>query len=228
MKRLLMLDFDRHLLSAVTRALQHKGVEVVSAGSVERARELVRDQSFDAALLDGDLLGAGELPTFAALPVILTTSFLEPEGGHLFFRHARLLRKPFTSAQLLTALREVCGAPNGENTSLLDVLRRAHGAGATLALRVGEAQLFIERGELVHVELNGSSGERALAELLAEATPAEPAPIAARAPRRSIQRPFQALMLDVLRHLEECEERESELARDQLDSSPPGAKGPRS
>jgi DNA-binding response OmpR family regulator len=222
-----MLDFDRHLVSAVTRVLSHKGVDVVSVGCVERAREQLRKRSFDAALLDCDLLGAAELPSFGELPVILTTSFLEPEGGHLFFRHARLLRKPFTSAQLLAALREVCGAPNVENASLLDVLRRAHSAGDTLALRVGRAQVFIESGELVHVELDGTSGERALAELLAEAAPPAPVPISASAPCRTIQRPFQALMLDVLRHIEEREQRESELARDHPKSGAPSAKGSR-
>jgi DNA-binding response OmpR family regulator len=227
MKRLLMLDVDEHLVSAVTRALQHEGVEVVAVSSVERARERAHDQSFDAALLDCDLIDAAQLPSFAGLPVILTTSFLEPEGDHLFFRQARLLRKPFTSAQLLSALREACGAGNLEKASLLDVLRRTHSAGGSLALRVGRAHVFVEDGELVHAELDGVSGERALAEVLAEAATADLVPIGARASRRSIQRPFQALLLDLLRHIEECERREEGLARERFESAAPGPKGSR-
>jgi DNA-binding response OmpR family regulator len=227
MTRLLILDCDEHLVSAVTRALQHTGVDVVAVASIERAREQAHTRSFDAALLDGDLIDAAELPAFAGVPVILTTSFLEPEGDHLFFRQAHLLRKPFTSAQLLSALRQACGAPCVENASLLDVLRRAHSTGRSLALQVGRAQVFVENGELVHVELDGASGEPALADLLAEARTVEAVPISARAPGRSIQRPFQPLMLDLLRHIEEREQREAELAREPPERVP-DLKGPRS
>lgn len=227
MIRLLMLDFDERLVSAVTRALQHEGVEVVAVANAERAREQALGQRFDAALLDCDLLDASELSAFSRLSVILTTSFLEPEGQHRFFRHARLLRKPFTSVQLLSALRETCGTPSFENPSLVDVLRRAHSDRQDLALSVGRALVFVENGELIHAELDGTSGERALAEVLAQGPHEVVMPVKSRAVTRSIHRPFQPLMLDLLRHIEEREQREIELTRSHRDS-PSSFKGPRS
>jgi DNA-binding response OmpR family regulator len=227
MTRLLMLDLDEHLVAAVTRSLQQEGIDVVPVVSVERAREEAARQHFDVALLDGDLIDAAQLAAFSELPVILTTSFLEPEGQHRFFSRAPLVRKPYTSAQLLSALRATCAAPSFQSVSLLDVLRRANSDGSSLALRVGRAHIFVEAGELVHAELDGVRGERALAEVLAQGAQAEVAPITERARERTIQRPFQSLMLDLLRHIEERELRESELGA-RGESTSTFAKGPRS
>jgi DNA-binding response OmpR family regulator len=212
MTRLLMLDFDEHLVSAVTRTLSEEGVDVVAVFDIARAREEARQQRFDVALLDCDLIDATELAAFSQLPVILTTSFLEPEGQHRFFRRARLLRKPFTSAQLLAALRATCANQDFEDASLLDVLRRAHGQRQTVSLKVGRARVFMESGELVHAEFDGATGEEALAEILAEHSADEVLRCADSAEERSIRRPFQALTLELLRHIEERELRESERA----------------
>lgn len=224
MTRLLMLDFDQRLVTVVTRALWQEGVEVVGVSSLERALDRTSQQRFDAALIDCDLIEEGELSAFASLPMILTTAIMEPEGQHRFFRHARLLRKPFTSAQLLSALHETCGSLERDSATLVDVLRRAHSARQDLALNVGGGLLFIERGELVHAELNGVLGERALAEVLALAE-RTPVPIQGRPAARTIHRPFQALMLDLLRHIDEREQGEPSVLRS---SVTPIDKGPRS
>jgi len=203
MTRLLMLELDEHLVSAVTRTLSQEGVDVV-------ARREASQQHFDVALLDCDLIDPTELSAFADLPVILTTAFLEPEGQHRFFRRAQLLRKPFTSAQLLSALHAAGANQSFQRASLMDVLRRAHGERQSLALSIGQARIFMEEGELIHAEHDGQLGERALAEILAERSPADPHPLAESASQRSIHRPFQPLMLELLRHIEEREQHESE------------------
>jgi|SRR5690349_12812411 len=204
MTRLLMLDLDQRLIAAVSRALSQQGVEVIGTSSVAQACASVLDARIDVALLDGDLIDDAELAAFAGLPLLVTTSFLEPEGNHRFFGHARLLRKPFTNAQLLSALQDACRRLGAEPASLVDLLRRAHSDRQDLALRVGEAELFIEGGELIHAERNGVRGERALAEVLAEETQAA-VPIAFRRVPRTILRPLRALLLDLLRTLDERE-----------------------
>lgn len=209
MTRLLMLDMDARLVSAVTRALAQEGIEVVGAPNVEAARARVAERSVDVALLDGDLIDEVELVAFAPLPVVLMTSFLEPEGAHRFFRQARLLRKPFTSAQLLSALHETCGTLSAEPTMLVDVLRRAHTDKQSLGLRVGEAEIFVEAGEVIHAEREGKEGESALADVLAE-TQTGFKFIPFRREPRTIARPFRALLLDLLRHLDELEQREEQ------------------
>lgn len=204
MTSLLMLDVDPRLVSAVTRALAEEGVTVVGTGSVEDALAALKQQSFAAALLDGDLLDAEQLTTFASLPIILSTSFLEPLGGHRSARQGGLLRKPFTSAQLLAALHDVCGSQGSMPPGLVDALRRAHSQGRSLALDVGGACVFMEQGEIVHAEYGALVGERALAEVLARST-STPVPVAEREGVRTIHRPFQELMLDALQRLEERE-----------------------
>ena len=67
-----------------------------------------------------------------------------------------------------------CGAPSSEPDSLVDVLRRAHSNRQSVALGVGRGLLFLEDGELVHAELDGEDGERALVEILAQS----PEPVA--------------------------------------------------
>lgn len=210
--RLLMLDLDPRLVSAVTRTLDQHGFEVVGVQSVDGAREVVATEHLDAAVLDCDLFDAGALTDFSRVPVILTTSFLESEGRHWSFQHARLLRKPFTSAQLLSLLHDACGTPCSHSIMLVDVLRRAHSDGLNVTLRVGEADIFMEAGELVHAELDGLSGESALARVLS-GSQREPFAIPVRATVRTIHRPFQGLLLDLLRNLEERENETTKVTR---------------
>lgn len=205
MTSILMLDSDPGLVSAVTRALSQERCSVVGVRSVREALDKLARGGFDAAVLDADLIDADQLAAFSALPVILTTSFSQREGAERFPRQTCLLRKPFINAQLLASLHEVCGTPPATE-SLLDVLRRAHSDAQSVALQVGEARLFIERGELVHAELSGAVGEAALAHLLAQPQHA-PVVIPLHTVSRTIQRPFRTLMLDLLCHLEEQEQR---------------------
>jgi DNA-binding response OmpR family regulator len=204
MKRLLMLDADVRLAAVVTRALRQEGVEVLSAETVDGARALLPTQRFDAALLDCDLIDSHDLSLFSSLQVLLTTSFLEPEGEHRFFLRAPLLRKPFTSAQLLSALHEVCAVLRYEPAMLVDVLRQAHTRGQSVVLRIGTAEVFLEEGQLVHAEYLGVRGESALAEILARPH-RELVCLPYREVARTIHRPFQALVLELLRFVEERE-----------------------
>jgi DNA-binding response OmpR family regulator len=204
MTRLLMLELDQRLIAAVSRALSQQGVQVIGTSSVAQAYASARAGEVDVALLDGDLIDEADLAEFRGLPLLVTTPFLEPEGQHRFFGHARLLRKPFTNAQLLSALQDTCDGLGAEPASLVDLLRRAHSDQQSLALRVGDAELFIEDGELIHAERRGVRGERALADVLAEEHQVA-VRIALRPVPRTIQRPFRALMLDLLRTIDERE-----------------------
>jgi DNA-binding response OmpR family regulator len=203
--RLLMLDLDPRLIAAVSRTLRHHGVSVVGTQCVETAQKYIETKMFDAALLDCDSLTPPDLQRFAGTLLILTTSFLEHEGEHRFFGHAALLRKPFTSAQLLSTLRETLGTLGSEPLLLVDVLRRAHTDAESVGFCVGDAELFLERGELVHAQFRELHGEPALAEVLAEPSP-RLLRIPSRPVERTIHRPFQTLMLDILQRIEEREQ----------------------
>jgi hypothetical protein len=204
MTLLLMLDFDPHLVSAVTRTLRQHAIAVVGVTAVHEAYERATTQPFDAGLLDGDVLSRGELDAFGSLPLVLTTTFLEPVWDR-WFSERPILHKPFTSAQLLSVLGDTLDALRPRSASVVDLLRRAHSAGRSVAYRVGRGEVFLEGGELVHAELDGIRGEAALSHVLAEVDPLV-VRIADRAVERSIHRPFRTLLLDLLRRIEEREE----------------------
>lgn len=225
MTSLLMLDIDPRLISAVTRALGEEGVTVVGSDNLDDALAALAREQFAAALLDGDLIDREQLALFESVPVILSTSFLEPAGGHRSCRQARLLRKPFTGAQLLAVLHDVRGSPGSVPPGLVDALRRAHSDSKSLALDVGGACVFMEQGEIVHAEYGSLVGERALAEVLARST-TTPNPVAERDGVRTIYRPFQELMLDSLQQLEEREQVEPSGVHPA--DAAPSERGPRS
>jgi DNA-binding response OmpR family regulator len=218
--RILMLEYDARLLAAVTRTLEQHGVRVVGTHALDTARRLLAIEHFDAALLDCDSLEPDDLLSFTDFPLILVTSFLGHEGAHRFFGHGLLLPKPYTSAQILSALKDALGTLGSEPQLLVDVLRRAHSDAESVGFCVGEAQLFIEQGELVHAELGGLSGEAALAEVLAEGNP-RARRIPARAVERTINRPFQTLLLDLLQRIDEREQEAWESSPVQRGTKPP-------
>ncbi len=204
MIRLLMLDFDTRLVSAVTRTLQQQGVAVVGVQNVEHARRHAASKTFDVAVLDADLIEPSELESFASLPLVLVSSFLPPEGHFHALPNARVLRKPFTTAELLSLLREAFGPLSSEPMRLVDVLRLANTEGRSVALQVGRGEVHLENGELVHAELDGESGESALAEVLARAGETL-VTIPSREVERTIHRPFQVVLLDLLHFIEQRE-----------------------
>lgn len=206
MIRLLMLDLDSLLVAAIGRALLQEGMTLENVRSGELACRRVLEGDVDVALLDYNLINRTDFPCFAKVPVVLMTSFLESEEEeHPFFRGARLVRKPFTSAQLLTALREALGPLHSEPVLLVDRLLRAHTCGLSVAFRVASGEVFVEQGELVHAELGKLQGEAALAAILADSHNA-PLNIPSRSVVRTIVRPFRTALLDALGVVDEREQ----------------------
>jgi DNA-binding response OmpR family regulator len=197
--RILMVETDACLVSAVSRALAEYAVILSSVASFDEAVEVLRGEVFALAIVESTLVSATDLKHFSGMPIVVTASFLEPEPARRLARHARLLRKPFTSAELTQVLTEEIGLTVMEH-SLLDVLSRAHNTRRSLELRVGEGELVLEDGEVVHAALAEMCGEAALVEILAGGGRLVHGPSQSAA--RTINRPFQALLLDALRHVE--------------------------
>jgi len=201
MRRVLMVETDTELVSAVGRALALQAMEVLAVDAFERASELVRQQEFSLLLIDSDLVAFEDLRVFEPTPVVVTTSFLERGPAERFARAARLLPKPFTSSELGQVLQEL-GLAQDEH-SLLDVLGRAHLSGASIELRVGEGELCVTEGEIVHAAVADLLGEDALVRILAQG--GEVRRSATHTALRSIARAFRPLLFDALSKLEELE-----------------------
>jgi DNA-binding response OmpR family regulator len=197
MIRLLILDLDALLVAVIGRALLREGIAVEAVESVRAARERIARGDIDVALLDASLLHRADFAQLNGVPLVLTTSFPEPESVRQFTREARLLRKPFTGAELTAALREALGPLDSEPLSLVDLLLRAHTSGLSVAFRIGAAEVFMERGELVHARLGALAGEAALAAILADSNH-EPRSMPSRGVAQTIRRPFRTVLLDAL------------------------------
>jgi DNA-binding response OmpR family regulator len=196
MIRLLILELDALLVAVIGRALAREGIAVEAVESARAARERIARGGIDVALLDASLLHPTDLAPLSAVPLVFTASFPEPESVRSLAREARLLRKPFTGAELMAALREALGPLDSEPLLLVDLLLRAHTSGLSAAYRVGAAELFMEHGELVHARLGTLEGEAALAAILADSHAPESMP--SRGVTRTIRRPFRTVLLDAL------------------------------
>jgi CheY-like chemotaxis protein len=203
MTRLLMLDTDARLVASVARALASHQVAVLAAPNLERALELAKSEPFALLIIDSNLVSVDDLGLFSGTPIVTTASFLEPEPARRFFGHGRVLRKPFTSAELSQLLSEELGLSNCRE-SLLDILSHGHLAKKSFCLRVGSGELVLENGELIHAERAGVSGEAALVAILAKGDAVVRAGTSTSSPR-TIARPFRPVLLEALRLLEERE-----------------------
>jgi hypothetical protein len=216
MTRVLLADSDAALVFAMSRSLAHFGIEVVACSSPGSTRGCLEEQRFDLVVIDhrwrsaawldgGDGAGPG-----TETPVVFTTSFLGPcEGGRLV-QGLMLLRKPFTSIELLSIIRRELGLPLIPPASTIDALHRAHAHRETVCLgdpplagrsSAADSRIYLDRGELVHAVFGSLTGVAALREILRRRAPlgmssADPAPA------RSIQQPFKALIFEILQELD--------------------------
>jgi len=115
--RVLLIEDDWFISSIVSGELAEYGYEVVAvARSVAEASSFAGTAAIDAALVDLNL--GGELPHAAIallgqrrIPFVFMTAYSAvPEGVDCV---APLLEKPFTRAQLLSALDKILQAPPG-------------------------------------------------------------------------------------------------------------------
>jgi DNA-binding response OmpR family regulator len=210
MTSVLMVETDAALISAVGRVLSRHQVEVCAVDRIERARELSREREFSLLLIDSNLVSARDLQAFAGTKIVVTASFLEREPSERFSERARVLQKPFTSAELSQILSDELGLALGQE-SLLDLLSRAHVSKNSLSLQIGSGELVLKDGELVHAALGEMWGEMALIEILARGGAVTLSPNLPNA--RSMARAFEPLLLDALCAVEKRDDESRESAR---------------
>jgi DNA-binding response OmpR family regulator len=112
--RVLVVDDDLSLLSAIERALLEAGERVIARGSFEEARRVLRDQVFDVLVTDirlgafnGLQLAVIARDLYPSIRVLVFSGFDDPvlraETEHL---GGQYLVKPVTSAHLLFLIRQ--------------------------------------------------------------------------------------------------------------------------
>lgn len=207
MTRVLVVDRDATLTSGVARGLWEAGIEVVEHARAAGAREALAGSAFDAVLVDWAFREVVE--DVGSAPVIVMVSYPDPGQERELARRFTLLRKPFTSVELLLLLNEQLGRHRNLSRRLLDALRASHAQRESVRIVLGPegrpgAEVLMVDGEIHDAHYGALQGEPALCALLAEPRGVRLA--VARPPfSRTVHRPFRALLLDLLEQLEEAE-----------------------
>lgn len=118
MQRILLIDDTPEIAELLTFALRDRGFEVFAAGYTGTVNELVVAQRADALVLDCSAFDMSEAlfdmvrhhPNHAELPVVIISDTPEEADASLRARNARrvlLVPKPFTAAQVATAIDQL-------------------------------------------------------------------------------------------------------------------------
>ncbi len=123
----------------------------------------------------------------------------------------RVLCKPFTPRELIEAIREAVECEHGfhgnvHGLSLLDILQMFHYGRRNATIIIGGAKpgrIYVEGGDIVHAEVADAQGERALVALLSTRSGSIRTTVLGDV-ARTIARPFESLVLDALRIVDEA------------------------
>lgn len=238
MARVLVVEDDKVFSRVVAAALERAGHEVELACDVDEAeRALASKQRFDVVLTDMQLGESGregmELLERARLTQLgARTVLMSAHASARDYQRARqlgavrVLCKPFELSEIVEAIEQAVDCEKGfhgsvHGMSLIDMLQVFHYARKSMVVRVRsgvEGEIHLAAGEIVHARLAEREGLDALAAILRlpNGVVRTRAPVPA---PRTIDRPFDGLLLDVLRQIDEGRE---EIADEwTIDDGPP-------
>ncbi len=220
MTSVIVVDDDDDVRSAVGRELEERGFEVRVASSVEGALALIEAEPPEVLLTDLrmagqdgiDLLRQARLRAPHTRTVLMSAYATARDHQHAVADGAvRVLCKPFTPDELIEAIQQAVECETGfrgsvHGLSLVDLLQMFHYARRSVRIQLGAPRLgeiHVQNGEVVHAACGDATGTSALQSLLASgAGSLQTAPLSEPV-RRTIEVPFQALLLDLLRQVDE-------------------------
>jgi DNA-binding response OmpR family regulator len=124
--RILIIDDTPEIAELLTFALRDRGYDVASTGYTHAIADLVADEHAEAVVLDCSVYDMSESlfdtlredPRHAALPVVVITDTPDEAVASLRSRRAQrvlLVPKPFTGAQVATALDQLLAADEADH-----------------------------------------------------------------------------------------------------------------
>lgn len=218
---ILVVDDDAELRGAVERELTAHGFSVRGASNVAEALARIEEAPPEVLLTDlrmSDQDGIDLLRQTRALAPTTRTVLMSAYATAKDHQTAtedgavRVLCKPFTPDELLEAIQQAIESGTGfrgsvHGLSLVDLLQMFHYGRRSVRIDIGAPQrgrIHFRDGELVHAELGPLEGSEALQRLLASGVGAlSTSPLIERE-RRTIDVPFSALLLDLLRQVDEA------------------------
>lgn len=221
MSTVLIVDDDAALRGALARELGTQGYEVLTAPSVGDAAAVLGSRRIDVMLTDLrmnehdgiDLLTRARASSPRTRCILMSAyATARDYETALELGVVRVLCKPFGPSDMLAAVRQAVECETGfrgsvHGLSLLDLLQIFHLGRRTLTVALSgleKARVHLCEGEIVHAEVGTLRGSEALAALLAADSGSITTTVLS-GDERSIDRPFQPLMLDLLRQLDEAQ-----------------------
>jgi CheY-like chemotaxis protein len=226
MTSVLIVDDDVGFRTTISRDLGEQGFTVALAHNACDAIELLAgraiDGSIDVLLTDLRMPGADGIDLLEKVRTVSPRTRAILMSGYASARDyeraiecgaVRVLCKPFTSSELLLAIRQAVDCETGfrgsiHGLSLVDLLQMFHYARRSLAIVVdglAPGHVFVEDGQLVHAVYRELIGEPALRAILAMPAGSLRTMVLPQSIPHSITRDFQALLLDSLRTVDEID-----------------------
>jgi DNA-binding NtrC family response regulator len=122
-ERLLFVDDEDELISALVERLELRGIDATGATSGDEALELLREDHFDVVVIDVKMPGIGGLDVlrtvsrrYPDVKVILMTGHGSSEDSEIGRRLGAVayLQKPVDLEDLLATVRRAMGSPTEE------------------------------------------------------------------------------------------------------------------
>jgi CheY-like chemotaxis protein/predicted regulator of Ras-like GTPase activity (Roadblock/LC7/MglB family) len=243
MTSVLIVDDDAAFRTTIGRDLVDQGFAVSLAHNADEAIELLADRGIDVLLTDLRMPGADGIDLLAQVRTLAPRTRTILMSGYASARDyqraiecgaVRVVSKPFTSGELLQAIRQAVECETGfrgsiHGLSLVDLLQMFHYARRSLAIIVdglAPGQVFLEDGHVIHAVYRDLHGEPALQAILAMPAGSLRTMVLPQLTPRSITRDFQTLLLDSLRTVDEGALPASDWEPDEHDAGMPDATAP--
>nr|HEX4317245.1 response regulator [Kofleriaceae bacterium] len=220
MTTLLVVDDDEKFRTTLGRDLAEHGYAVRLAQNADEAERTLITDSIDILLTDlrmpGDD-GIDLLDRVRTLSAKTRTILMSGYASARDYQRAiecgavRVLCKPFTSSELLLAIRQAIECETGfrgsiHGLSLVDLLQMFHYSRRSLAIVVDgwtPGHVYVVEGRVVHATYRELSGEHAVRAILAMPAGSLRTMVLPEAVPHTIERDLESLLLDALRTADE-------------------------
>lgn len=221
MTSILIVDDDAAFRTTIGRDLSDQGYTVSLAANALEAADVLAGGGIEILLTDLRMPGADGIDLLDRVRTlsprtraILMSGFASARDYQraLECGAVRVLCKPFTSAELLQAIRQAIDCETGfrgsiHGLSLVDLLQMFHFARRSLAIVVdgyAPGHVFLEEGRVIHAVYQEQVGVPALRAILAMPAGSLRTMVLPPQTPHSITGDFDALLLDALRALDEA------------------------
>jgi len=226
---LLVVDDDDAFRTTIGRDLAEHGYDVRLASNAEQAAFTLSRETIDILLTDLRMPGADGIDLLVQVRTLSSRTRTILMSGYASARDyqraiecgaVRVLCKPFTSSELLQAIRQAVDSETGfrgsiHGLSLVDLLQMYHYARRSLAIVVdgySPGHVFLEDGRIVHAMYKELVGEAALQAILATPAGSLRTMVLPDSCPHTIARDFEGLLLDALRSLDESSFAQSKIS----------------